>query len=168
MNLIHRITGTLRSGRDGHHDSGPSPAAVHWRQQIALMSVQRDLDETADEQAYIDAEIARSRDYAERLDSAAAAAAAGGCAEVAREIHEELDQTYAFLAELAEVRPAVFVERNRLSELRKHLADRLAEGEAPAEIGIAGAPDDVGILVDRVIAETMRTADEEAHLEAGL
>lgn len=133
MRLIHEITETLRAKRDGHGDPPAPPTVEQWRRRAALTSLQRDLDEAADEQVYIEAEIARSREYAERLDAEAAAAVADGCAVVAREIHEELNQTYAFLAELAEVHHAVITERGRLSVVAKHLADRLAEPGTPTE-----------------------------------
>jgi hypothetical protein len=132
MGFFNRVTGTFRAGQSGRHDPAVSLATAGWRQRAMLMDVQRDLDEIADELAYIEAETAHSRDHAARLDSDAAAAAADGCADVARDLRVELSQTHAFLAELAEVHQAVTTERDRLLGLREHLTD------GPAPTGTSG------------------------------
>lgn len=117
MGFVDRLAGPHRARRSARRD----PAAAQWRRRAELMDVDRDLAELADEQAYIEAEAARSREHTARLDSAAAAAAADGCADVARDLRTELGQTQAFLAELAEVRQAVALDRGRLLDLRKRL-----------------------------------------------
>jgi hypothetical protein len=132
MGLLNRIADTLHPGADGHRGPAAALSIVRWRRWVSLTNVQRDLDEVADEQAYVEAEIARSRNLAARLDSEEAAATADGCAGIAHELHEELRQTHAFLAELAEVDQALTAERNRLLGARKHLLARLVEGETPA------------------------------------
>jgi hypothetical protein len=167
MRFIHRIADTLRFGRDGHRDPA-TPTAARRRQQARVMSVQRDLDETVDEQAYIEAEMARSRGHAARLDADAAAATADGCADIARELHEELIQTRAFIDELTEVHQTVIADRNRLSALRRRLADHLAEYGEPVEISEIGKTNDAGVLVDRVVPEKTRPADGVVRLEADL
>lgn len=139
MRIIHQAADLPGPGPDGHRDPAGAAATARWRRRAALTSVRRDLDEAADEQAYIEAEIARSRQHAARLDSEAGAAAADGCLTVARELHEELRQTYAFLAELAEVRYAVITERGRLTMVCKRLTDDLAGSDRPPEIVASGA-----------------------------
>lgn len=132
MSLLHKIAASMRSGRSTRQDPAARLASARWRQRTTLASVQHDLDELADEKAYIDAEIARSREVASRLESDASAAAADGCAAVVRELHEERSQTYAFLAELAEVRHVVAAEQSRLLALREELEGRIAAADAPA------------------------------------
>jgi len=133
VGFIHRLTDTHRARRDERRDPAAVQAAAQWRRRALLMDADRDLDELADEQAYIEAEIARSRDHTARLDSAAAAAAADGCADVARDLRMELNQTQAFLAELAEVRQAVTTERDQLLDLRERLVN-----SGPVPIDTAG------------------------------
>jgi hypothetical protein len=132
MGAIHRSPDRRASGPHGRQDSAASLMAARWRLRAMLTSVDRDLDEAADEQVYIEAEITRSLDHATRLESQAAAAVADGCGEVAGELHEELIQTRAFLDELTEVRQKVLAEQDRLAALRRHLADRLAEYDRQA------------------------------------
>lgn len=111
-----------KARRGGRRDPAAARADARWRRRAMLADVECDLAGLADEQTYIESEITRSQDTAARLDSETAAAAADGCTGVARDLRAERMQTDAFLAELAEVRQAVTVERNRLLDLRKHLS----------------------------------------------
>lgn len=139
MRVIHRIAEMFRSARGGRPARADAPAVARWRKRAMLSSLQRDLDEAADEQAFIEAEIARSKQYAARLDTQTAAAKADGAVIVARQLQEEQSQTYAFLAELAEAHREVVTERDRLSALAARLADGLAELDATASTTAAGS-----------------------------
>lgn len=142
MRMIHQIADPLRPERDGHRVPAGAGSTARWQQRAMLISVRRDLDEAADEQAYLEAEIARSREHAARLDAEAAAAAADGCVTVARELREELSQTYAFLAELAEVHYAVVTERGRLTMVCKRLSGGLGASDRPPERVTTGTATD--------------------------
>ncbi|MEY9928046.1 chromosome segregation ATPase [Catenulispora sp. GP43] len=128
MRLISRIAGRHRPKRSGRQKD-PAPDTARWRQRAMLTSLRRDLDEAADELAFVEVEITRSREHAARLAAEEEAAAADGCAAVAAEIHEELSQTRAFLAELVEVHDAVIAEQDRLSSEYARLVNRLAEAD---------------------------------------
>ena len=138
MGLLHRLTDPRRGRRRERRDPAAAQADARWRRRAELMGVDRDLNELADEQSYLETEIARSRDHAARLDSEASAAAADGCAGIAGDLRGELSQTHAFLGELAEVRQAVTTERDQLVVLRERLLDGgLA---APAAAGPGPGP----------------------------
>lgn len=133
MDLLRRISETLRQGgRDEHRDPAAVLTTVHWRHRVMAADVERDLEELADERAYVEAEIARSRATVVQLESDAAAAEADGCAGIAAVLREERMQTDVFLAELAEVRQAITDEQTRLLGLRHRLAGSLADDEAAA------------------------------------
>ncbi|MEY9931832.1 chromosome segregation ATPase [Catenulispora sp. GP43] len=168
MELIRRIADALRYGRDGHSDPAAQLTTARWRQRAMLADLLRDLDELADERAYVDTEIARSRTTVARLESDAAAADADGSADVARELREERLQAHAFLTELLDVRQAMDTEQTRLLRLRKRLEEHVAQAEALAGRLGTGGPDDVRALVHQVVDDTAGLAgDEQDRLEAG-
>lgn len=172
MELVHRIAGALRSGRDGYR-----AAATGRRRKAVLATVQQNLADATEKRAYIDAEMARYRNRVARLKGEIAAAEADGRADAVGELQAELIHAQRFLAGAAELREAAAAAENQLISFREELLSRAADGEEAVDTSSAeitddvrddDVRDDVSVEVDRVIAETMRADIQQIHAEADI